>query len=93
MYGGSEMKNLIDSYADRHITYLCDSGVTLVLPSMSKPIKIWGSPFTPSIRYFNTTTGRGHGPALRARVDQIRPEIHIFGHLHDDGGKTLFAKA
>lgn len=27
--------------------------------------------------------------ALRKRVKEIKPKVHIFGHLHDDGGSTL----
>lgn len=32
----------------------------------------------------------GGCPALMERVRMVKPKVHIFGHLHDDGGSTLF---
>jgi len=31
----------------------------------------------------------GGCPALRERVETIKPKVHIFGHLHEDGGSTM----
>jgi predicted phosphohydrolase len=45
----------------------------------------------------HTEVGGRHGCAdLRARVAEVRPRLHLFGHIHEDGGawsidKTLFA--
>ena len=46
-----------------------------------------------TIEHDNRTKDENGGcSALRARVDQVKPKIHIFGHLHDDGGKTFQSK-
>jgi Icc-related predicted phosphoesterase len=28
-------------------------------------------------------------PALRTRVEQIRPRLHIFGHIHESHGRVM----
>ena len=33
-----------------------------------------------------TLAGRGGCADLRARVEQVRPRLHLFGHIHQDGG-------
>lgn len=30
--------------------------------------------------------------SLRERLDHIRPKLHVFGHIHEEGGKTMVLK-
>ncbi|MCC6553016.1 MAG: metallophosphatase domain-containing protein [Polyangiaceae bacterium] len=34
----------------------------------------------------SSTGGRSGCEALRARVREVRPRLHLFGHIHEDGG-------
>ncbi len=34
----------------------------------------------------SSTGGRGGCADLRARVAELRPRVHLFGHIHEDGG-------
>lgn len=36
-----------------------------------------------------TTKGSIGSSSLKDAVDQLKPKIHAFGHIHEDGGKTL----
>lgn len=37
----------------------------------------------------STTGGRSGCADLRARVRAVRPKLHLFGHIHEDGGVTV----
>jgi Icc-related predicted phosphoesterase len=124
-------ENLMQSNCE----YLEDKHIIIKQPNLSRPIKIYGTPWQPEFHNWAFNLPRNgwelevkwneipedtdvlitHSPPygygdyvltnervgcelLRNRVEQIKPLVHVFGHIHEGYGvnvkdKTIFANA
>jgi Icc-related predicted phosphoesterase len=47
----------------------------------------------PYLIFDKTTSGEFVGsPTLRERIEAIKPKLHVFGHIHEDGGHQILLK-